>query len=96
MSIFGSGIVPLDVSAAELNPGTEPPLVLLCNVERLTEEVVGELKRTLAVHKGETPVQLKVKYQHRTTMLAIDDYPISVTPAFLGEIKSIPGIAVAS
>ena len=96
MSIFGSGIVPLDVSAAELNPGTEPPLVLLCNVERLTEEVVGELKRTLAVHKGETPVQLKVKYQHRTTMLAIDDYPITVSPAFLGEIKSIPGIAVAS
>jgi DNA polymerase III subunit alpha len=26
--------------------------------------------------------------------LALDDYPITVSPAFLGEIKAIPGVAV--
>jgi DNA polymerase-3 subunit alpha len=95
MSVFGAGVVPLDISDAETNPGAEPPVVLLCNVEKLNEDVVGELKRTLAVHKGETPVHLKVSYNQRTTVLAVDDYPVTVTPAFLGEIKSLPGIALS-
>jgi DNA polymerase-3 subunit alpha len=94
MSVFGSAIVPLDISEAEHNPGIDPPFLLLCNAEKLTEEVVGELKRCLAVHRGETPVHLKVLYKSRTTVLAIDDYPISVSPAFLGEIKAMPGITV--
>lgn len=96
MSVFGSAVVPLDITDAENNPNAEPPVVLLCNVDKLTEDVISELKHTLAVHKGETPVHLKVCYQQRTTLLAIDDYPITVTPAFLGEIKAIPGIALSN
>jgi DNA polymerase-3 subunit alpha len=94
MSVFGSAVVPLDISDAEHNPGAAPPVVLLCNVDKLTEDVIGELKRTLAVHRGDTPVHLKVSYQQRTTLLAVDDYPITVSPAFLGEIKAIPGIVL--
>jgi DNA polymerase III subunit alpha len=96
MSVFGSAVIPLDISAAETNPGADPPFVLLCNVEKLTEDVVGELKRALSMHKGDTPVHLKVKYHQRTTMLAVDDYPVQITPAFLGEIKAIPGIAISA
>jgi DNA polymerase-3 subunit alpha len=96
MSVFGSAVVPLDITDAENNPNAEPPVVLLCNVDKLTEDVISELKHTLAVHKGETPVHLKVCYQQRTTLLAVDDYPITVTPAFLGEIKAIPGIALSA
>jgi DNA polymerase-3 subunit alpha len=70
--------------------------VLLCNVDKLNEDVISELKRTLAVHRGDTPVQLKVCYQQRTTLLAVDDYPITVSPAFLGEIKAIPGIVLSA
>jgi hypothetical protein len=29
-------------------------------------------------------------------LLAIDDYPIKVSPAFLGEIKAIPGIVLSA
>jgi DNA polymerase-3 subunit alpha len=96
MSVFGSAIVPLDITDAENNPNAEPPVVLLCNVEKLTEDVISELKHTLAVHKGDTPVHLKVVYQQRTTLLAIDEYPITMSPAFLGEIKAIPGIALST
>jgi DNA polymerase-3 subunit alpha len=95
MSVFGSAVVPLDISDAEHNPGAAPPVVLLCNVDKLNEDVITELKRTLAVHRGDTPVHLKVCYQQRTTLLAIDDYPITVSPAFLGEIKAIPGIVLS-
>jgi DNA polymerase-3 subunit alpha len=95
MSVFGSAVVPLDISDAEHSPGVAPPLVLLCNVNKLTDDVIGELKRTLAANPGDTPVHLKVRYQQRITMLAVDDYPITVSPEFLGEHKAIPGIVLS-
>jgi DNA polymerase-3 subunit alpha len=96
MSIFAGGLVPLDISAAEANPDAAPPFVLVCNAEKMDEEVVGELKRTLAAHRGDTPLHLKVCYQQRATLLAVDDYPVSVTPSLMGELKSLSGIAVGS
>ena len=35
-------------------------------------------------------------YGQRETPLAIDAFSVNVTSALLGELKSIPGIAVAS
>jgi DNA polymerase III subunit alpha len=95
MSIFGSGLIPMDISEADLAAaGEEVPLVLLCNPIKLNDEVVGELKNTLSAHRGDTPVHLKFAHKENGVTLALDDYPIKVTPAFLGEIKAIPGVAV--
>ncbi|HEY0449260.1 DNA polymerase III subunit alpha [Actinophytocola sp.] len=95
MSIFGSGLIPLDITDADLGaPGETPPFVLLCNPSRLNDEVVGELKNTLAAHRGDTPVHLRFAHKENGVTLALDDYPIKVSPAFLGEIKAIPGVAV--
>ncbi|AUS80262.1 DNA polymerase III subunit alpha [Actinoalloteichus sp. AHMU CJ021] len=96
MSIFGSGVIPLDISEAENNPGVEPPLTLLVKSELITEEVVSDLKQALRAHPGETPVRLKLHYQHKTAMLAVDDYPISTSPAFFGELKAIPGVTISA
>jgi DNA polymerase-3 subunit alpha len=94
MSVFGSGLIPLDIADVEHNPGLPPPFVLLCNPNKLNDDVVGELKLTLSAHRGDTPVHLKFAHKDNGVTLALDDYPIKVTPAFLGEIKAIPGIAV--
>ncbi|HEX2131780.1 MAG TPA: DNA polymerase III subunit alpha, partial [Actinophytocola sp.] len=95
MSIFGSGLIPLDITDADLGaPGEVPPFVLLCNPGKLNDEVVGELKNTLTAHRGDTPVHLRFAHKENGVTLALDDYPIKVTPAFLGEIKAIPGVAV--
>ncbi|MGH3760901.1 DNA polymerase III subunit alpha [Actinophytocola sp.] len=95
MSVFGSGLIPLDITDADLTaPGEAAPFVLLCNPIKLNDEVVGELKNTLAAHRGDTPVHLKFAHKDNGVTLALDDYPIKVTPAFLGEIKAIPGVAV--
>jgi DNA polymerase III subunit alpha len=56
--------------------------------------VVGELKNTLTAHRGDTPVHLRFAHKENGVTLALDDYPIKVTPAFLGEIKAIPGVTV--
>ncbi|MER6670047.1 DNA polymerase III subunit alpha [Amycolatopsis japonica] len=82
MSVFGGGLVPLDLSAGE------PPLTLHATAERLTEDAVLELKRTLLVHKGRTPVRVKLAEK----WYALDDYPVAVSSTLLGELKSIPGI----
>ncbi|GAB3466164.1 DNA polymerase III subunit alpha [Actinophytocola sediminis] len=95
MSVFGSGLIPLDIADADLGvPGEEVPFVLLCNPVKLNDEVVGELKNTLSAHRGDTPVHLKFAHKENGVTLALDDYPIKVSPAFLGEIKAIPGVAV--
>jgi DNA polymerase III subunit alpha len=94
MSVFGSGLIPLDITDVEHNPGLPPPFVLLCNPNKLNDEVVGDLKQALSAHRGDTPVHLRFAHKDNGVTLALDDYPIKVTPAFLGEIKAIPGIAI--
>jgi DNA polymerase III subunit alpha len=95
MSVFGSGLIPLDINDADLAPpGMAAPFVLLCNPVKLNDDVVAELKNTLAAHRGDTPVHLRFAHKENGVTLALDDYPIKVTPAFLGEIKAIPGVAV--
>jgi DNA polymerase III subunit alpha len=97
MSVFGSGLIPLEFSDADLSAeDEETPLILLCNPVKLNDEVVGELKNTLSAHRGDTPVHLKFAHKENGVTLALDDYPIKVTPAFLGEIKAIPGVTVGA
>ncbi|WP_191246716.1 DNA polymerase III subunit alpha [Amycolatopsis deserti] len=95
MSVFGGGLVPLDLS--EIGNGEdEPPLVLRCTAERLDKSVVGELKSTLLAHRGETPVRLKLVGKQRETTFALYDYPVKVSSMLMGELKGIPGITAGT
>jgi DNA polymerase-3 subunit alpha len=91
MSIFGGGLVTLDLSEAGVG-GEEPPLVLLAAAEKVDQSVVSELKSTLLAHKGDTPVHLKLVGKKRQTMFALYDYPVRVSSGLIGELKGIPGI----
>ncbi|MGP4113143.1 DNA polymerase III subunit alpha [Streptomyces sp. 4N509B] len=66
ISLFGQELNALDVSAAE--HGGRPPVVLVLPEHRITERVVGELRRTLQAHPGDSPVRLKVEGRERTTV----------------------------
>jgi len=94
MSVFASGIVALDIADAQA--GRVQPLVLKADVHRIDHSMVSELKSCLVAHPGSTPLMLVLCYQERETPLAIDGFPVSVTASLLGELKSIPGVAVAS
>ncbi|MDN5857032.1 MAG: DNA polymerase III subunit alpha, partial [Pseudonocardia sp.] len=97
MSVFASGVITLDIAAAQAAaPVIERPLVLKADAVRLDESVVAELKSALTAHAGVTPLTLVLCYQNRETALAIDEqFSVTVSAALLGELKSIPGIAVA-
>jgi DNA polymerase-3 subunit alpha len=95
MSVFGGGLVPLDLSEAGTGDD-DPPLVLQCAAEKLDKSVVGELKQTLQAHKGDTPVRLKLIGPRRETVFALYDYPVKVTSMLMGELKGIPGITAST
>jgi DNA polymerase-3 subunit alpha len=95
MSVFGGGLVPLDLSEAG-NGDEDPPLMLLASAERLDQMVVSELKQTLQAHRGETPVHLKLIGKQRQTVFALYDYPVKVTSMLMGELKGIPGITASA
>ncbi|QRP44247.1 DNA polymerase III subunit alpha [Amycolatopsis sp. FDAARGOS 1241] len=90
MSVFGGGLVPLDLSEVG-NADEEPPLMLLAAAEKIDQSVVSELKSTLLAHKGETPVHLKLVGKNQT-VFALYDYPVKVSSMLIGELKGIPGI----
>jgi DNA polymerase-3 subunit alpha len=97
MSVFGSGVIPLDVSDAELNPthAEEETFNLRAEADQLTEETVLELRSALKAHKGTMPVRIIICHEGRETTTAVDDYPVTPSAALTGEIKSIRGVTVA-
>lgn len=69
VNIFGSKLAVLDVSSAE--HGGRPPVRLALPSHRITERSVGELKRILADHPGDSPVHLSVRGARKTTVYAL-------------------------
>ncbi|WP_419999898.1 DNA polymerase III subunit alpha [Streptomyces boninensis] len=78
LNLFGRELSVLDISAAEL--GGRPPVRLALPAHRISERSVGELKRILAAHPGDSPVHLSVRGPHRTTVYAL---AATVDPATL-------------
>jgi DNA polymerase-3 subunit alpha len=92
MSVFASGIIPLDITKV----GQTPPLVLRADAMRVDPAMVSELKSALLAHAGDTPLTLVLCYHDRETPLSLDQFSVNVSGQLLGELKGIPGIAVAS
>ncbi|MFB9906856.1 DNA polymerase III subunit alpha [Allokutzneria oryzae] len=90
MSIFGSGLVTLDIAEADLTQ--DPPLVIKLMASKVNATLVEDLKHTLKAHPGETPVHLKIQNNRRAFTLAVDDgFRISTSGAFMGELKALLG-----
>lgn len=94
MSVFASGVVALDIAAAQA--GLVKPLVLRADALKIDHASVAELKSALLAHSGDTPLELVLCYRDRETPLAIHGFSVSVSSALLGELRHIRGIAVAS
>jgi DNA polymerase-3 subunit alpha len=66
LSLFGSDLTELDVSAAE--HGGKPPVTIVLPEHRVTPQVVNELKRTLRAHPGDTPIRVRMVGRKTTTI----------------------------
>ncbi|MCP9624986.1 DNA polymerase III subunit alpha [Nocardia otitidiscaviarum] len=95
LGVFGTHLAPLDVGSVERGEQT-PPLMLEINAETTDRDSVLELKSALRSHRGGTPVRLVLCYRERRTTLAVDDFPVTVTSALLGELRAVRGVKVMS
>lgn len=78
----------LDISHLTDGP---PPMLLTVQEQRLTPELVSELKQTLANHRGETPLTIRVDNPVKSTVFEVPNYPVQVGTDFSGEVKSLLG-----
>jgi DNA polymerase-3 subunit alpha len=91
VSFNASEIKFLDISGIQ-DDGREPVVISL-REERVTRELVSELKRILTVHHGDTPVQLRVeRLNRRISLVELPDYAVNINNgAFAGDIKVLLG-----
>ncbi len=94
MSVFGGGLVPLDLSEVGA-ADEESPLMLQASAEKIDQSVIIELKQTLQAHRGDTPVRLTLRGKQQETVFALYDYPVRVSSMLIGELKGIPGITAS-
>ena len=92
ISVFASDAVPVDITAAENDPGSGSAFVIKVPISRVDEPMVSELKRTLQAHGGTVPVQVKLQGPRGTTRLALSsDYFVSTENGLQGELKGLLG-----
>ncbi len=92
ISVFASDAVPIDISAAETDPGSSPAFVLRIPATKVDRPLVHELKRTLRAHSGEVPVQVKLQGTRGVTRLALSsDYYVNTENGLQGELKGLLG-----
>ncbi len=93
LALFGAHLAALDLAHLDEHR-RQAPLMLEINARNTDRDSVRELKSVLLAHPGGTPVHLALCYRQRRTMLAIEDYPVTVSPALLGELRAVRGVKV--
>jgi DNA polymerase-3 subunit alpha len=90
VSVVGMDLAVLDFSDDDLQ--ANPPVVLNLSAEKVTEELVDELKSSLQRHQGEAPVQIRLRGRNRIHLLRLDDsVRVSASGGFVSEMKALIG-----
>ncbi|MCP9981183.1 DNA polymerase III subunit alpha [Actinomadura madurae] len=88
LSVYGEDITTLDLSQT----ATEPPVVLHVHEDRLTLQLVRDLRQTLTAHPGRTPVHLHLhRHGPKSVLFDLSPYQVNPGPAFHSEIKALLG-----
>ncbi|WP_331733654.1 DNA polymerase III subunit alpha (plasmid) [Embleya sp. NBC_00888] len=88
LSVFGSELVPLDIGSAE--HGGKAPVTLTLAANRVTENLVRDIKRVLSSHPGDNPVHLILESARMRTRYNLD-FRVNPEGGLAGEIKSMLG-----
>jgi DNA polymerase-3 subunit alpha len=88
LSLFGSEITPLDISAAEY--GGKPPIQLTIPERRIDGGLVNELKRALKAHPGDVPVRLMMTGPRKSVLFELG-FLVDPDHGFASEIKGMLG-----
>jgi len=90
ISVFAHDLTVLDVSSAEA--AEVPPLVVALHMDKMTADLVAELRHILRTHPGITPVRLRLdRPGGRSLLIALKDFPVEPTNSLMADLKSLLG-----
>ncbi|NBE91912.1 DNA polymerase III subunit alpha [Nonomuraea sp. KC401] len=89
ISIFATDLSPIDVSGVNSEGA---PITILLREERVTPQLLEELRHVLKLHEGKVPLHINLKRPAgRTTVLAVPDFPVNAEPSFAADVKALLG-----
>jgi DNA polymerase-3 subunit alpha len=90
ISIFANSLTPIDVSGVTSDAGH--PITITLREERVTAQMIEELRNILKTHQGKVPVRINLRRPGgRTVVLALPEYQVDAAPSFAGDIKALIG-----
>lgn len=93
MSVFGSGVVVLDIGdAAE---AVSPPLVLRVESRHVDRDMAEQLRHALRTHPGTVPVHVVLDGEQAQHRLVLPDYPVTRRPSLVDELTAVTGVTVS-
>ncbi len=69
----------------------EAPMLLTVQEQRITPDLVDELKHVLTAHQGRTPVRIRVDHPIKSRVYDLPRYSVNVTSELAGDLKSLLG-----
>ncbi|MEO3793179.1 DNA polymerase III subunit alpha [Nonomuraea sp. B10E15] len=89
ISIFATDLTVVDVSGVNSDGA---PITLLLREERVTPQLLEELRQVLKLHEGKVPLHINLKRPAGKTMvLAVPDFPVNAEPSFAADVKALLG-----
>ncbi|MFI6483290.1 DNA polymerase III subunit alpha [Nonomuraea sp. NPDC050663] len=90
ISVFANDLTPIDVSGISSDSGH--PVTLQLREERITPQLVEELRQVLIAHAGTVPVRVQLRrLTGKMVLLALPEYPVSPEPSFVADVKTLLG-----
>ncbi|TMR96647.1 DNA polymerase III subunit alpha [Nonomuraea basaltis] len=90
ISIFATDLALIDVSG--VNSDTGAPITLLVREERVTPQLLEELRHVLKLHEGKVPLHINLKRSAGKTMVMdVPDFPVNAEPSFAADVKALLG-----
>ncbi|WP_219505293.1 DNA polymerase III subunit alpha [Nonomuraea ceibae] len=90
ISIFATDLSLIDVSG--VNSDTGAPITLILREERVTPQLLEELRHVLKLHEGKVPLHINLKRPAgKTLVMELPDFPVNAEPSFAADVKALLG-----
>ncbi|GAA2770008.1 DNA polymerase III subunit alpha [Nonomuraea dietziae] len=90
ISIFANDLTPIDVSGVTSDSGH--PITLQLREERLTAQLVEDLRNVLKTHQGKVPLRINLRQPNgKIKVLAVPEFSVTSEPSFAADVKALLG-----
>ncbi|MFI6705399.1 DNA polymerase III subunit alpha [Nonomuraea sp. NPDC050478] len=90
ISIFATDLTLIDVSG--VNSDTGAPITLVLREERVTPQLLEDLRHVLKLHEGKVPLNINLKRPvGKTMVLSVPDFPVNADTSFAADVKALLG-----